>query len=285
MFKTALTAILAGIAIFQANAGNGVCLTPQGGLQPAFSPDGSRLVYVCETDEGAKKLFSLSLKKKNAKPVSLNINGTEPRRINGTNKIVFFSDDLFPQINILDIKTGKSKVICPDTVPDGICSSLTGGSFVIPIKKGEVLRLFVYNISKANLSDGKFADNACSVSLDGGKVAITFKSKGIDNFKIVEVGSGKVIFQPKPMSSGGGMHPGGNHSPVFSPDGRLLAYVSANIQPLADVILVDLKNGKKTRITTDSADNQSPVFSPDGRYIAYSSSGGGKYKVWIKKLK
>jgi Tol biopolymer transport system component len=285
MFKTALTALLAGIAIFQANAGNGVCLTPKGGLQPAFSPDGNQLVYVCETDEGSKKLFRLSLKKKKAKPVSIGISGTEPRRIIGTNKIVFFSDDPFPQIQLLNLNTGKSKVICPDTVPDGICSSLAGGRIAIPVKKDEKLKLFVYDIKKSTLTESGFTPSACSVSQDGKKIAVAFKYKGVDNFKVIETHSGKTFFQPKPMSSGGGMHPGGNHSPVFSSDGRFLAYVRANIQPLADVILVDLKTGKETKITTDSADNQAPVFSPNGRFIAYSSSRGGKYKVWIKELK
>ncbi|WNJ88632.1 Ig-like domain-containing protein [Bosea sp. 685] len=77
--------------------------------------------------------------------------------------------------------------------------------------------------------------------------------------------------------------------PVFSPDGKSVAFVSAadNLVPgdtngATDIFIKNLATGEITRVSTNSAgaqtdlgaDSYNPVFSPDGTKIAFMSKAG-----------
>jgi ELWxxDGT repeat protein len=77
---------------------------------------------------------------------------------------------------------------------------------------------------------------------------------------------------------------GASLQPVFSPDGRTLAFASAADNLVAgdtngswDVFLADLETGGIVRISVAAdgaqadAESDGPVFSPDGRYLAFRS--------------
>lgn len=66
---------------------------------------------------------------------------------------------------------------------------------------------------------------------------------------------------------------GGNCRPAWSPDGHLLALVSTEDTPKAEVTLMDMERGASWRVLTrPSAHNYDPSFSPDGLAIALSST-------------
>jgi Tol biopolymer transport system component len=62
--------------------------------------------------------------------------------------------------------------------------------------------------------------------------------------------------------------------PVFSPDGKHLAYLTGD--PLWNVWIMDLERGNRTRITFDQTVKTSPTWSPDGKMIAYLARMGGQ---------
>jgi dipeptidyl aminopeptidase/acylaminoacyl peptidase len=78
-------------------------------------------------------------------------------------------------------------------------------------------------------------------------------------------------------------------SPVLSPDGKLIAYTVARVDPEADknvnelwMVGYDGQNDIQLTYGKDSAGN--PQWSPDGRYLAFTSSREGKAKgsqVWL----
>lgn len=93
--------------------------------------------------------------------------------------------------------------------------------------------------------------------------------------------------------------------PRISPDGMWLAYtVSDNTRmrdvdeedwarsgvPVyeigTDIILINLRNGKKTNLTHSVGNNWGSSWSPDGRYLAFNSDrdGSGQAKVWLYDL-
>jgi dipeptidyl aminopeptidase/acylaminoacyl peptidase len=69
----------------------------------------------------------------------------------------------------------------------------------------------------------------------------------------------------------------GDHSMVWSPDSREIAYVS-NRSPEwwntidTDVFVVDVRSGENRQLTTNPGPDHSPVFSADGASIAYRAS-------------
>jgi eukaryotic-like serine/threonine-protein kinase len=65
--------------------------------------------------------------------------------------------------------------------------------------------------------------------------------------------------------------------PTFSPDGKLIAYVSDRTGNF-DIFLKRIDGGPDLQLTTDPADDVQPAFSPDGSEIAFVSGrsfGGG----------
>jgi dipeptidyl aminopeptidase/acylaminoacyl peptidase len=73
--------------------------------------------------------------------------------------------------------------------------------------------------------------------------------------------------------------------PVWSPDGRVLAFTSNRTQEPdandnSDVFVVEAKAGQKPRsVTTSPGTDRDPAFSPDGQWIAYLAGGDPK-DIW-----
>jgi tricorn protease len=67
------------------------------------------------------------------------------------------------------------------------------------------------------------------------------------------------------------MHEKHDMMPVFSPDGRKIAF-SSNRHGSYDIFVVSTQGGRPTRLTFDSADDFVSGWSPDGKYVLFSSS-------------
>jgi Tol biopolymer transport system component len=70
--------------------------------------------------------------------------------------------------------------------------------------------------------------------------------------------------------------------PVFSPDGREIAYAS-NREGSFDIYVIPAEGGAPTRLTNLVDDALHPTFSPDGRRIAYCrlSSRTNRWEIWM----
>lgn len=69
-------------------------------------------------------------------------------------------------------------------------------------------------------------------------------------------------------------HPATEGRPLFSPDGKALAFTSTRTGN-GDVYVVDLTNGKTRRITYDDAREQLDAWSRDGKWIYFTSNSRG----------
>lgn len=72
--------------------------------------------------------------------------------------------------------------------------------------------------------------------------------------------------------------------PAFSPDGRLLAYVSMEEDAKGDIWLMRADGKNKKRLTGRETGDRSPVFSPDGQYIYYVSRQGVRGQPVIYRI-
>ena len=74
--------------------------------------------------------------------------------------------------------------------------------------------------------------------------------------------------------------PAGNvSSPVFSPDGKRIAYAQS-FAGNWDIYVLTLADGTIKRLTTNVASNTHPTWSADGTRIAFASNRSGKFQVW-----
>jgi hypothetical protein len=68
--------------------------------------------------------------------------------------------------------------------------------------------------------------------------------------------------------------------PVFSPDGRSIAFFNAEVGPLGDIWVIPAAGGHPRRVTFDQAETRGLVWSHDGRWIIFSSARAGSFTLW-----
>lgn len=76
--------------------------------------------------------------------------------------------------------------------------------------------------------------------------------------------------------------PASDVQPVFSPDGRRVAFASDRAGNW-DIWVMDLDGGAPMQVTNTAADELHPSWAPDGQRIVYSSlpETGGAWELWI----
>ncbi len=69
-------------------------------------------------------------------------------------------------------------------------------------------------------------------------------------------------------------------SPVWSPDGRLLAFVSDRERNY-EIYIMDAESGETRRLTYDREVDIAPAWSPDGTQIAFTSARDGNFELYL----
>jgi len=74
-----------------------------------------------------------------------------------------------------------------------------------------------------------------------------------------------------------------NYPFSWSPDGKVLAFVSVNPTTLQDlrVLTLEQKDGSKPFLETQFREG-APAFSPDGKWIAYVSDESGRFEIYVR---
>lgn len=75
--------------------------------------------------------------------------------------------------------------------------------------------------------------------------------------------------------------PADDSMPVFSPDGKRIAFAS-NRAGNWDIYIMPVTGGKAVQITDDPADELHPSWSPDGKELVYSrqNAGNSRWEMW-----
>jgi TolB protein len=120
------------------------------------------------------------------------------------------------------------------------------------------------------------------VMADGHVVQGSEPSYDATGQKILHVGSsGRTVDQVfNGVSYGLIVEPAFVGSPVFSPDGKKIAYAKAVAGNL-DIFVRTLAIGETKRLTTHAGSDTQPTWSPDGSKIAFESTRSGKRQIWI----
>lgn len=71
----------------------------------------------------------------------------------------------------------------------------------------------------------------------------------------------------------------GDRGPVFSPDGKRIAFWTWDISYRATLWIADTDGSALTRLTSKGADMY-PAWRPDGKAILFESARGGNMDIW-----
>lgn len=77
--------------------------------------------------------------------------------------------------------------------------------------------------------------------------------------------------------------PADERDPVWSPDGRQLAFASHQ-DGNWELYLYDVESGETTRLTYDLSFQGGPAWSPDGQWLVYENYQGGDLDIYIMRL-
>ena len=71
-----------------------------------------------------------------------------------------------------------------------------------------------------------------------------------------------------------------NYLPVWTPDGRRIAFESQRADGHFDIWVMDSDGSALRQLTTDPGDENAPTWSRDGQRIYFSSDRGGGRDIW-----
>jgi Tol biopolymer transport system component len=124
------------------------------------------------------------------------------------------------------------------------------------------------------LHAGRVADFP-TIAPDGSAVVFESDVAGYSDLWSQALRDGAPVGEPTRLTD----HPGTCAVPVFSPDGRWIAYYRV-IKGQRDVWVVPARGGESLDFTSRGGLNIEPAWSPDGRQIAFVSDQGGRKEIW-----
>lgn len=80
-----------------------------------------------------------------------------------------------------------------------------------------------------------------------------------------------------PTSGAGGML----SSPVWSPDGKRLAFVQGDRRGNSDIMVLDIATGRARRLTDSNGINTEPTWNPNGNQLAFTSDREGGPQIFL----
>ncbi len=248
---------------------------------PALSADGKTIVF--EHDFG---IWKLDLATRKAAPIKLDIAAET-------------------QENLAEVREFNSQVDDYDLAPTGrrIVFTIHGEIFSAPVEEGELRQL----------TDSPWRDKDPLYSPDGKLVAFISDRSGREEIYVIPAdGAGeaqkitdhdtlknalawspnskelvftasdnklrKYSFDSQQTVELAASKYGNLNAPVWSPDGKWLAYAKADETRNSDIYLLAATGGEERKVTFDSFSDVNPRFSPDGKklfFVRNENTGGG----------
>ena len=263
---------------------------------PAISSDGRVIVF--EHDFG---IWKLDVNSKRAAPITLNI-------------------DAETQENLSEVQSFNSQADDYDLAPSSrrIAISIHGEIFTAPVEEGDLKQITDGSARDRNVGyspDGKWLSYVSDqsgreelfiVPVDGSAPAqqvtdLDALKQGYnwspDSKEIAFVASDdklrKLVVATKQVTILDTSRYGGFSVPVWSPDGKWIAYSKPDISRTSDIYMVAASGEEKEphKVTFDSSNEGGPRFAPDGRklYFQRAEPTGGTtpsvqiYSVWLER--
>jgi tricorn protease len=268
---------------------------------PAISSDGRVIVF--EHDFG---IWKLDVNSKRATPITLNI-------------------DAETQENLTELESFSSQADDYDLAPNSrrVAFSVHGEIFTAPVEEGDLKQITDGPARDQGVSyspDGKWLDYVSDqsgreelyvVPVDGSAPpqqitdidALKLSANWSPDSKEIAFGSSddklrKVTVATKQIVELDTSRYGGFGVPVWSPDGKWIAYSKQDATRTSDVYVIASSGTDKEphKVTFDSNNDTNPRFAPDGRKLFFSrveATAGGNtpvpssiqlYSVWLEHL-
>jgi len=218
---------------------------PLNEVDPAISPDGSRLAFAMRQDPA------------DAGPADIFITtgaGQTPERV-----IAHPSDDRYPSWS------ADGSTLAFIRIDGRTCDVM-----VMPLASRTERRVN---------SCGNFEEPRVSWSQDGEWLVESFAPgpDPIRGWQIARISIATGVREPLTLPNPGTL---GDYNPSVSPDGSRIAFIRGINGATSDVFTIPFNGGTPTRITSDNQDLVGVDWSADGRSLLYATDRAGGYTIW-----
>ncbi len=251
-------------------------------MSPAWSPDGTRIVFASEETSGFRALFSI------------NVDGS----------------------GLMQLTDGAGNDFSPAWSPDG--SQIAFGTYRQSVSNGDLYLMNVDGSNQRALTTHPGYDGEPVWSPDGSRIAFYSDRNGQRDIYVMDADGSNLAqltnsptIQQNPVWSPDGTriayvdwgesgsgdiyvmnadgsapvqltdNPGSDHSPAWSPDGQWIAYGS-ELNKQTDIYVVNVQNpSEKIRVTWHAGLDYTPVWTPDGQWILFSTDRNGNFDLYL----
>ena len=189
-----------------------------------------------------------------------------------------YRDFIGSRLEIMDVRTGRRKVIYESEVPFEAPNWTKDGKFLIFNQKGLLMKVPVEGGNPVELNTGsaRFNNNDHGISFDGKWLAISNmppEKDGRSHVYVLPVSGG----EPKLVTENGPSYWHG-----WAPDGKSVVFVGERNGEF-DIYSIPVSGGKETRLTTARGLDDGPEYTPDGKYIWFNSNRTGTMELYRMK--
>jgi dipeptidyl aminopeptidase/acylaminoacyl peptidase len=265
---------------------------PGSNANPCWMPDGKTIAFVSSRD-GESQIWTISIDGGEAKEVTHIASGISGLILSPDGKWFAFSADVYPDCKDEESSAKKAEAVEKSKVKAKIFTHLTyrvwndwkdgkrSHLFIVPSSGGKLLDLTPGDYDTPPIDLGGSCDYAFSP--DSREIAFTRNPD-----KMVAVSTNNEIYtvpvtggEPKNISE----NPANDSQPVYSPDGRYLAYRMTRRPGFEadkhELILFDRKIGKKINLTeTQDYSVGDVVWSPDSKTLYWTSDDKGSISIF-----
>lgn len=239
---------------------------------PDFSDDGGRICY-----QSAKHIWVVPVSGGKPLQVSFEDQWDEEPRWSGETIIFSRTSVRSSALWRLDPRTGAMDRLSPGyAFENQVSPSADGRSVVFSTQRTETLLNLVDHESgkKTRFSD-IFNPDSASMAPDGSAIVFSAEYREGHCLFLQRLHEGQPAGRPQLLIA----QPGTYANPVFSPDGRWLAFHRV-IEDQRDVWTLPVEGGVPLQFTTNDAADVSPFFSADGSHLAFASNRSGRFQIW-----
>lgn len=136
---------------------------------------------------------------------------------------------------------------------------------------GKVIKTLIKGEDNVNFEELNILNPNLSWSPRGDKIALSAKSRGLDNLTIVDYNSGDIIEYRFPNIDA-------IESVSWSPNGKKIAF-SGTYASFTDIYVYDIESKEVTNITNDVFSDIEPTWTLDSKSIIFSSDRGDKIEI------
>lgn len=243
---------------------------------PTFSPDGRMIAY-----HSAKDLWVISLE------------GGRPKRLTFDEKpvgvAVWAGQSIVYSTYALgtwglwrfEVHTGRRERLTDGS--GGLSQVSSSADVDFMVASTDRVQTFVHIRDRLMGTDiqlsGVFNPDMAAVAPDGSAVVFVAGYRGGNSVFLQPLTGGRAAGEPRVLVA----KPGSFSSPVFSPDGKWIAFARV-INEQRDIWTLAVEGGALSRFTIDETPDLCPYFSPDGKYVAFSSGRSGRMHIWRARV-